>query len=223
MRAILLGGPGAGKGTQAGFVCERYRIPQISTGDMLRAAFQAGSELGLRAKKIMDTGALVSDEIIIGLVEERLRQSDCRQGYLFDGFPRNILQAEALRDRGIAVDAVVEIAVDDAEIVRRMSGRRVHPASGRTYHIDFNPPAIPGKDDISGEALVQRDDDREVTVLERLRVYHFQTRPLVSYYSEWYLSGDRYAPAYVRINGSGTVTSVRDALFEALKKVGSET
>ena len=223
MRAILLGGPGAGKGTQAGFVCERYRIPQISTGDMLRAAFQAGSELGLRAKKIMDTGALVSDEIIIGLVEERLSQSDCRRGYLFDGFPRNILQAEALRDRGIAVDAVAEIAVDDAEIVRRMSGRRVHPASGRTYHIEFNPPAIPGKDDISGEALVQRDDDREVTVLERLRVYHFQTRPLVSYYSEWYLSGDRYAPAYVRISGSGTVTSVRDALFEALKKVGSET
>ena len=223
MRAILLGGPGAGKGTQAGFVCERYRIPQISTGDMLRAAFQAGSELGRRAKKIMDTGALVSDEIIIGLVEERLSQSDCRGGYLFDGFPRNILQAEALRDRGIAVDAVVEIAVDDAEIVRRMSGRRVHPASGRTYHIEFNPPAVPGKDDITGEALIHRDDDREVTVLERLRVYHAQTRPLVSYYSEWYLSSDRHAPTYVRINGSGTVASVRGSLFEALEKVDSET
>ena len=220
---ILLGGPGAGKGTQAGFVCERYRIPQISTGDMLRAAYQAGSELGRRAKKIMDTGALVSDEIIIGLVEERLTRPDCRRGYLFDGFPRNTSQAEAVRDREIAVDAVVEIAVDDAVIVRRMSGRRVHPASGRTYHTEFNPPATPGTDDISGEPLIQRDDDREVTVRERLRVYHVQTRPLVSYYSEWCRSGDRSAPKYVRIAGSGSVVRVRDALFEALENVDSET
>ena len=222
MRAILLGGPGAGKGTQAGFVCRRYRIPQISTGDMLRAAVRAGSELGRRAKEIMDIGALVPDDVIIALVEERLRRPDCRHGYLFDGFPRNIPQAQALRDREIAVAAVVEIAVDDAEIVRRMSGRRVHPASGRTYHIEFNPPAIPGKDDVSGEALIQREDDRELTVRERLRVYHAQTRPLVAYYSEWRCSGDPFAPGYLRIDGMGTVTEVRDAVFEALENVVSQ-
>ena len=219
MRAILLGGPGAGKGTQAGFVCERYRIPQISTGDMLRAAVQAGSEIGRRAKRIMDSGALVPDEIIIRLVEERLNRPDCRRGYLFDGFPRNIHQAEALRDREIVVDVVVEIAVDDAEIVRRMSGRRVHSASGRTYHVEFNPPLTPGQDDITGEALMQRDDDREVTVRERLRVYHTQTKQLVVYYSQWCNSGDRRAPRYLRVDGTGTVASVRDALFEALGKV----
>lgn len=223
MRAILMGGPGAGKGTQAGFVCERFHIPQISTGDMLRAAHQAGSELGRRAKEIMDTGALVPDEIIMGLVEERLTQPDCRRGYLFDGFPRNLPQAEALRDRGIVIDAVVEIAVDDAVIVRRMSGRRVHPASGRTYHIEFNPPATPGRDDVSGETLIQRDDDREATVRERLRVYHTQTRPLVSYYSDWWQSGDPNAPKYLRIDGGASVVRVRDALLDALGKVGSET
>ena len=219
MRAILLGGPGAGKGTQAGFVCERYRIPQISTGDMLRAAVQAGSEIGRRAKRIMDSGALVPDEIIIRLVEERLNGPDCRRGYLFDGFPRNIHQAEALRDREIVVDVVVEIAVDDAEIVRRMSGRRVHSASGRTYHVEFNPPLTPGQDDITGEALMQRDDDREVTVRERLRVYYTQTKQLVVYYSQWCNSGDRRAPRYLRVDGTGTVASVRDALFEVLGKV----
>ena len=223
MRAILMGGPGAGKGTQAGFVCERFHIPQISTGDMLRAAHQAGSELGRRAKEIMDTGALVPDEIILGLVEERLTRSDCRGGYLFDGFPRNLPQAEALRDRGIVIDAVVEIAVDDAVIVRRMSGRRVHPASGRTYHIEFNPPATPGMDDVSGETLIQRDDDREATVRERIRVYHTQTRPLVSYYSDWWQSGDPNAPKYLRIDGGASVVRVRDALLDALGKVGSET
>ena len=222
MRVVLLGGPGAGKGTQAGFVCERFHIPQISTGDMLRAAYQTGSELGRRAKQIMDTGALVPDDVIMGLVEERLTRSDCRRGYLFDGFPRNLPQAEALRDRGIAVDAVVEIAVDDAVIVRRMSGRRVHPASGRTYHIEFNPPAIPGKDDVSGETLILRDDDREETVRERLRVYHAQTRPLVSYYSEWSQSGDPNAPRYVQIDGSASVVRVRDALLEAIGKVDME-
>ena len=223
MRAILLGGPGAGKGTQAGFICERFRIPQISTGDMLRAAHRAGSELGLRAKRIMDTGALVSDEVIMGLVQERLNRPDCRRGNLFDGFPRNISQAQALRERGIAVEAVVEIAVDDAVIVHRMSGRRVHPGSGRTYHIEFNPPVTPGKDDLSGEPLIQRDDDREATVRERLKVYHAQTRPLVSYYSDWWRSSDRAAPRYIRIDGNGSVTEVRDALLEALEEVDSRT
>ncbi len=222
MRAILLGGPGAGKGTQAGFVCERYGIAQISTGDMLRNAYQAGSELGRRAKRVMDTGALVPDEIIMGLVEERLTQPDCRRGYLFDGFPRTISQAEALRERGIIVDAVVEIAVDDAVIVRRMGGRRVHPASGRTYHVEFNPPAVPGKDDITHETLIQRDDDREETVRERLRVYHAQTRPLVSYYSEWSRSGDPGAPSYLRVEGNASVEGVRDALFEALEGAGAQ-
>ena len=221
MRAIVLGAPGAGKGTQADVVCERYGVPRISTGDMLRAAAESGSELGRRAKEIMDVGALVPDEIILGLVEERLGGPDCGRGFLFDGFPRNIPQAEALRDRGITVDVVVEIAVDDSEIVRRMSGRRVHPASGRTYHVEFNPPATPGKDDPTGEELVQRDDDREATVRERLKVYHDQTRPLIDYYSEWERSGDRDAPRYVRIDGMDTLDSVRSAVLETLEQVAS--
>jgi len=217
----VLGAPGAGKGTQADFVCERYAVPKIATGDMLRAAAESGSELGRRAKEIMDVGALVPDEIILGLVEERLGWPDCRKGFLFDGFPRNIPQAEALRDRGITVDVVVEIAVDDSEIVRRMSGRRIHPASGRTYHVEFNPPAVPDKDDQTGEGLVQREDDREATVRERLKVYHGQTRPLIDYYSEWERSGDRDAPRYVRIDGMDTLDSVRSAVLEALDQVVS--
>lgn len=221
MRAIVLGAPGAGKGTQADFVCERYGVPKIATGDMLRAAADSGSELGRRAKEIMDVGALVPDEIILGLVEERLSRPDCGRGFLFDGFPRNIPQAEALRNRGITVDVVVEIAVDDSEIVRRMSGRRIHPASGRTYHVEFNPPALQGKDDLTGEELVQREDDGEATVRERLKVYHDQTRPLIDYYSEWERSGDRDAPRYVRIDGMSTLDSVRSAVLEALDQVVS--
>ena len=221
MRAIVLGAPGAGKGTQADFVCERYGVPKIATGDMLRAAAESGSELGRRAKEIMDVGALVPDEIILGLVEERLGRPDCGKGFLFDGFPRNIPQAEALRNRGITVDVVVEIAVDDAEIVRRMSGRRIHPASGRTYHVEFNPPSVPGKDDQTGEELVQREDDREATVRERLKVYHDQTRPLIDYYSEWERSGDRDAPRYVRIDGMDTLDRVCSAVREALEQVVS--
>ncbi len=218
MRAILLGGPGAGKGTQAGFVCERYRIPQISTGDMLRSAVRAGSELGRQAKRIMEVGALVPDDIIIGLVEDRLRRPDCRNGYLFDGFPRTIPQARALRERGIVIDAVVELAVDDAEIVRRLSGRRVHPASGRSYHVEFNPPVHPGKDDVTGEALVQRADDREATVRDRLAIYHAETEPLIACFSEWSRSGEEHAPKYLRIDGTATVESIRDTLFRALEE-----
>ena len=218
MRAILLGGPGAGKGTQAGFVCERYRIPQISTGDMLRSAVRAGSELGRQAKRIMEVGALVPDDIIIGLVEDRLRRPDCRNGYLFDGFPRTIPQARALRERGIVIDAVVELAVDDAEIVRRLSGRRVHPASGRSYHVEFNPPARPGKDDATGEALVQRADDREATVRDRLAIYHAETEPLIACFSEWSRSGEEHAPKYLRIDGTAAVESIRDAVFRALEE-----
>ena len=216
MRIILLGGPGAGKGTQANFIKEKYRIPQISTGDMLRAAVKQGTPLGLEAKKVMDAGGLVSDDIILGLVQERIAQQDCANGFLFDGFPRTLAQAEALKDQGVSIDAVVEIDVDDEEIIKRMSGRRVHPASGRTYHVVFNPPKQEGKDDTTGEPLVQRDDDKEETVRQRLKVYHDQTKPLVGYYSRWAEQGGEGAPRYIRIAGVGKVEEIRDAVFAAL-------
>lgn len=218
MRLILLGGPGAGKGTQAKFITDHFEIPQISTGDMLRAAVKAGTELGVQAKQIMEAGALVSDDIIVGLVRERIAQPDCEKGFLFDGFPRTIPQAEALRGSGVVVQYVVEIAVDDAEIIRRMSGRRVHTASGRTYHVEFNPPQRAGRDDVTGEPLVQRDDDQEETVRKRLEVYHSQTEPLIRYYSEWEKSGDAAAPRHVRVDGIGTVEQVRDRIFMELEK-----
>ena len=216
MRIILLGGPGAGKGTQANFIKEKYRIPQISTGDMLRAAVKQGTPLGLEAKKVMDAGGLVSDDIILGLVQERIAQQDCANGFLFDGFPRTLAQAEALKDQGVSIDAVVEIDVDDEEIIKRMSGRRVHPASGRTYHVVFNPPKQEGKDDATGEPLVQRDDDKEQTVRQRLKVYHDQTEPLIGYYSRWAEQGGAGAPRYIRIAGVGKVEEIRDAVFAAL-------
>jgi adenylate kinase len=216
MRVILLGGPGAGKGTQANYIKEKYNIPQISTGDMLRAAVKAGTPLGVEAKKVMDAGGLVSDEIILGLVDERTRQPDCENGFLFDGFPRTLAQADALKDKGVAIDCVVEIDVDDDEIIRRMSGRRVHLASGRTYHVVFNPPQEEGKDNETGEALVQREDDQEETVKQRLKVYHEQTEPLIEYYSRWEKSGEAGAPRYVRIDGIGKVDEIRDAIFAAL-------
>ena len=215
MRIILLGGPGAGKGTQAGFIKEHFGIPQISTGDMLRAHVRQGTELGRQAKAVMDSGGLVSDQIIIGMVKTRLQDADCRNGYLFDGFPRTIPQAEAMQAAGVRIDAVVEIAVDDEEIIRRMSGRRVHPGSGRTYHQVFNPPKVAGHDDVTGEPLVQRDDDKEEVVRQRLRVYHEQTRPLVDFYSG--LSAHNSAAGrYIKVAGIGTVESVRDAIFEEL-------
>ena len=216
MRVILLGGPGAGKGTQATFIKERYGIPQISTGDMLRAAVKAGTPMGIAVKKVMDAGGLVSDEIILGLIDERLTQDDCAKGYLFDGFPRTLAQADALKDKGIVVDAVVEIDVDDSEIIKRMSGRRAHLASGRTYHVVFNPPKEEGKDDVTGEPLVQRDDDQEDTVRARLGVYHDQTEPLINYYSNWAASGEAGAPAYIKVNGIGKVEEIRDAIFAGL-------
>lgn len=216
MRLILLGGPGAGKGTQATFIKEKFGIPQISTGDMLRAAVKAGSPMGIAAKKVMDSGALVSDEIIIGLVKERIRQSDCAKGFLFDGFPRTIPQADAMKAAGVELDYVVEIAVDDSEIVERMSGRRTHPGSGRTYHVNFNPPKVAGKDDVSGEDLIQRDDDKEETVKKRLAVYHEQTKPLIDYYGDWAASGVNGAPRYLRIAGMGKVEEIRDRIFAAL-------
>ena len=216
MRIILLGGPGAGKGTQASFIKEKYNIPQISTGDMLRAAVKEGTELGVQAKKIMDEGGLVSDELILGLVEDRIKQSDCANGFLFDGFPRTLAQAEALKEQGVKIDAVVEIDVDDEEIIKRMAGRRAHLASGRTYHIVFNPPKVEGKDDQTGEPLVQRDDDREETVRQRLKVYHDQTRPLIGYYSDLAKSGGDDVPRYVRVAGVGKVEEIRDAIFSAL-------
>ncbi len=216
MKVILLGGPGAGKGTQAGFITDKYNIPQISTGDMLRAHVKAGSELGVAAKKIMDEGGLVSDDIIMGMIKERIQEDDCKNGYLFDGFPRTIPQADALKDGGISVDAVVEIDVDDDEIIKRMSGRRVHLASGRTYHVKFNPPEVEGKDDETGEDLVQRDDDQEETVKKRLDVYHEQTEPLISYYSDWAASGEEGASAYHKIAGIGGVDDIRDKIFAAL-------
>ena len=216
MRLILLGPPGAGKGTQAGFIREKYGIPQISTGDMLRAAVKAGTPLGLAAKKVMDAGQLVSDDVIIGLVKERLKQPDCARGYLFDGFPRTIPQAEALKLARVPLDCVLEIDVPDEEIILRMSGRRVHPASGRTYHLEFNPPRRDGVDDVTGEPLVQRDDDREQTVKKRLEVYRAQTRPLVEYYGRWSASGDPAAPRYRRISGSGPVDEVAARALAAL-------
>jgi adenylate kinase len=217
MRLILLGPPGAGKGTQANFIGERLGIPQISTGDMLRAAVKAGTPLGLAAKKVMDTGQLVSDDIIIGLVKERLKHLDCKNGYLFDGFPRTIPQAEAMRNSGVDLDFVLEIDVDHDEIIQRLSGRRVDPASGRNYHIKFNPPKVPGKDDVTGEPLVQRDDDREETVRRRLEVYRQQTRPLVDYYSKWAAQGDPRAPRYRRISGIGSVEEIGARALAALK------
>ena len=216
MRLILLGPPGAGKGTQAAFLKDHFGIPQISTGDMLRAAVKAATPLGLAAKKVMDAGQLVSDDIIIGLVKDRLQQPDCKSGYLFDGFPRTIPQAEALKEANVALDFVVEIDVDDASIIERMSGRRVHPASGRSYHLKFNPPRVAGKDDATGEALIQRDDDREETVGKRLEVYRDQTRPLVAYYANWAASGDPRAPKCRRISGVGSVDAIRERLFAAL-------
>ena len=216
MRLILLGAPGAGKGTQATFICQRYGIPQISTGDMLRAAVKAGTEMGLAAKKVMDSGALVGDDIIIGLVKERIAQPDCKNGFLFDGFPRTIVQADAVKNAGVNLDLVLEIDVPDEAIIERMSGRRVHVASGRTYHVKFNPPKVAGKDDLTGEDLMQRADDEEATVRNRLAVYQKQTRPLVDYYSEWASSGRPGAPRYRKINGTGTVDEITGRALAAL-------
>jgi adenylate kinase len=217
MKLILLGAPGAGKGTQATFISKKFGIPQISTGDMLRAAVKAGTPLGIEAKKIMDAGGLVRDDIIIGLVKDRLKEADCQSGYMFDGFPRTIPQADAMKEAGVAIDFVLEIDVPDSEIVGRMSGRRVHVASGRTYHIKFNPPKVEGKDDVTGEPLIQRDDDREETVLKRLEVYHQQTEALVGYYGKWAESGAAGAPKYRKVSGMGKVEDVRDSAFAALK------
>lgn len=217
MRIILLGAPGAGKGTQAQYITEKYSIPQISTGDMLRAAVKAGTPLGKQAKEVMDAGQLVSDEIIIGLVKERIAEPDCVNGFLFDGFPRTIPQADALKDAGVKIDAVVEIDVADEEIVKRMSGRRVHPGSGRTYHVTFNPPKVEGKDDVTGEDLVQRADDNEATVRDRLGVYHEQTAPLISYYKGWAEQDAEAAPGYVYVAGVGSVQDIRDAVFAGLE------
>jgi adenylate kinase len=216
MKLILLGAPGAGKGTQAKYICEKFGIPQISTGDMLRAAVKAGTPLGVEAKKIMDAGGLVRDDIIIGLVKERITEADCKNGFLFDGFPRTIPQAEAMRDAGVTLDFVVEIDVPDANIIDRMSGRRVHLTSGRTYHVKYNPPKVEGKDDETGEDLIQRDDDKEETVKKRLDVYHEQTEVLVGFYSKMAASGDATAPKYVKIEGTQSVDAVRDATLKAL-------
>ena len=216
MRLILLGPPGAGKGTQANYLKERFNIPQISTGDILRAAVKAGTPLGMAAKEVMDAGNLVSDDIIIGLVKERIKDPDCANGFFFDGFPRTIPQAQAIKDAGIRIDFVVEIEVADKEIIKRMSGRRVHLPSGRTYHLVFNPPRVEGKDDITGEDLVQRPDDVEGTVIKRLSVYHDQTKPLVDYYTAWSKSGDPKAPRCINIPGVGSVTDIRDKIFAAL-------
>jgi adenylate kinase len=216
MRLILLGAPGAGKGTQASFICQRFSIPQISTGDMLRAAVKAGSAMGLAAKQVMDAGGLVGDDIIIGLVKERLLQPDCANGFLFDGFPRTIAQADAMKDAGVKLDVVLEIDVPFDAIIERMSGRRVHQASGRSYHVKYNPPKVDGQDDVTGEALIQRDDDKEDTVRKRLDVYQRQTRPLVDYYAAWAASGDTLAPRCARISGTGTVDEITTRVMAAL-------
>jgi len=216
MRLILLGAPGAGKGTQAAFICQKFGIPQISTGDMLRAAVKAGTPLGQAAKKVMDGGGLVSDDIIIGLVKERIAQPDCANGFLFDGFPRTIPQADAMKDAGVKLDYVLEIDVPDEAIIERMSGRRSHAASGRTYHVKFNPPKVPGRDDVTGEELVQREDDKEETVRKRLAVYQSQTRPLVAYYSSWAATGDPAAPRYRKISGTGSVEDITARALAAL-------
>ncbi|RZL01351.1 MAG: adenylate kinase [Rubrivivax sp.] len=216
MRLILLGAPGAGKGTQATFLCQKYGIPQISTGDMLRAAVKAGTDMGLAAKKVMDAGGLVGDDIIIGLVKERIAQPDCAKGFLFDGFPRTIPQADAMKAANVNLDIVLEIDVPDSSIIDRMSGRRVHPASGRTYHVKFNPPKVEGKDDATGDDLIQRDDDKEETVRKRLEVYHQQTRPLVDYYSQWAATGDKAAPRYAKISGVGSVDEITARALQAL-------
>jgi adenylate kinase len=217
MRLILLGAPGAGKGTQATFICKHFGIPQISTGDMLRAAVKAGTPLGLAAKKVMDSGGLVSDDIIIGLVKERLKQPDCANGFLFDGFPRTIPQADAMKHAGVQLDVVLEIDVPDEAIIERMSGRRSHAPSGRTYHVKFNPPKVEGQDDVTGEPLIQRDDDKEETVRKRLEVYQRQTRPLVEYYGRWAASGEPGAPRYARISGTGSVEEITGRVMAALK------
>jgi adenylate kinase len=216
MRLILLGAPGAGKGTQAAFICKKYGIPQISTGDMLRAAVKAGTAMGVAAKKVMDAGGLVSDDIIIGLVKERIAQPDCANGFLFDGFPRTIPQADAMKHAGVKLDLVLEIDVPDEAIIERMSGRRVHQASGRSYHLKFNPPKVEGKDDVTGEDLIQRADDEEATVRNRLAVYKNQTRPLVEYYSRWAAGGDADAPRYRKISGTGTVDEIAARALAAL-------
>jgi adenylate kinase len=217
MRFILLGPPGAGKGTQASFICKKYGVPQISTGDMLRAAIKAGTELGMKAKKLMDAGQLVPDDVILDLVKHRIEEPDCAGGFLFDGFPRTLAQAEAMKSAGLQIDYVLEIAVPDEEIIQRMSGRRVHPASGRTYHVKFNPPKVADKDDLSGEPLILRQDDQLETVKERLRVYHAQTQPLIEYYSKWQAEGDAKAPKHRKVSGTGTVEQIRDRVFAALK------
>ena len=216
MRIILLGAPGAGKGTQATFIKEHFNIPQISTGDMLRAAVKAGTPLGLEARSHMDSGGLVPDTVIIGLVSERIKDADCKNGFLFDGFPRTIPQADAMKKAGVGIDYVVEIDVPDSAIVERMSGRRSHPASGRTYHVKFNPPKVAGKDDVTGEDLVQRDDDKEETVQKRLEVYHSQTKPLVDYYANWAKSGAAGSPKHVKVNGLGDMNKIKDAIFRGL-------
>jgi adenylate kinase len=221
MRLILLGGPGAGKGTQAAFIAAKFGIPQISTGDMLRAAVRAGTPLGIAAKTIMDSGKLVSDDLIVELVKERITRADCQNGFLFDGFPRTIPQATAMRDAGVKLDYVVEIAVPAAVIIERLSGRRVHPPSGRTYHVIFNPPKVAGKDDVTGEDLIHRDDDREETVARRLEVYRVQTKPLVDYYAAWTASGDARAPRLVSIAGVGEVEEISDRIFAALQQRAS--
>lgn len=218
MRLILLGAPGAGKGTQATFICQKYGIPQISTGDMLRAAVKAGTPLGLQAKSVMESGGLVSDDLIINLVKERIAQPDCANGFLFDGFPRTIPQADAMKAAGVKLDYVLEIDVPFEAIIERMSGRRSHPASGRTYHVKFNPPKVEGKDDVTGEPLIQRDDDKEETVQKRLEVYSAQTRPLVDYYSQWAKAEPAAAPKYRAISGMGSVDDITQRAFEALSK-----